>query len=384
MTENKPVATVHVGLDVHAASIRLAAVRADELLDERTLPHDPEAVARAVSRWPRVHCCYEAGPTGYGLARRLRARGIACDVVAPGLVPVRPGDRVKTDPRDARKLARLLAGGLLEVITIPSEQVEALRDLVRARGRPHRSDARSPSHEQVPAAPRRAGAQPVLGHDAPQVAGLADIPLRPSAASISDLPARAGPRRPPLEALEHDLDAAAQDGPWRELVARLRCLRGIDTLTALGLVAEIGSGLPLARSRPGYVPLCVSLDVYKLSIDGDAAAARGQQGRRVADRDDEARDPSFHGSHGSRPTPDASPAQRHASSAASPLTEAGRLALDLGVPPKGYPAIHRATKMRRHQPGARAPTTDAAATRSRSTTSAASRWPRIRRAPLPD
>lgn len=111
--------TVHVGLDVHAASIRLAAVSADELVDERTLPCDPEAVVRAVSRWPRVRCCYEAGPTGYGLARQLRARGIACDVVAPGLVPVRPGDRVKTDPRDARKLARLHAGELLEAITVP-------------------------------------------------------------------------------------------------------------------------------------------------------------------------------------------------------------------------------------------------------------------------
>ena len=133
MTESRPATTVHVGLDVHAASIRLAAVRGDELLDERTLPHDAEAVARVVSRWPRVRCCYEAGPTGYGLARQLRAGGIACDVVAPGLVPVRPGDRIKTDPRDARKLARLHAGGLLEAITVPSEQVEALRDLVRAR-----------------------------------------------------------------------------------------------------------------------------------------------------------------------------------------------------------------------------------------------------------
>ena len=135
MSEGTP-ATVHVGLDVHAASVRLAAVRADELLDERTLHYDHEAVARALARWPRVRCCYEAGPTGYGLARYLRARGIACDVVAPGLVPVRPGDRVKTDPHDARRLARLHAGGLLAPIAVPSEQLEALRDLVgRARTR---------------------------------------------------------------------------------------------------------------------------------------------------------------------------------------------------------------------------------------------------------
>jgi hypothetical protein len=108
-------------------------VRADDLLDERTLPHDQEAIERALARWPPVRCCYEAGPTGYGLARYLRSGAIACEVVTPGLVPVRPGERVKTDARDARKLARLHAGGLFEPIAVPSEQVEALRDLVRAR-----------------------------------------------------------------------------------------------------------------------------------------------------------------------------------------------------------------------------------------------------------
>src|SRR6266704_7225424 len=108
--------TVTVGLDVHARSVRLAAVRAEELLEERTLPYDEEAVERLLRRWPRVRCCYEAGPTGFGLYRHLVERGIDCAVVAPGLVPQRPGDRVKTDPRDARNLARLLAGGLLEPI----------------------------------------------------------------------------------------------------------------------------------------------------------------------------------------------------------------------------------------------------------------------------
>ena len=118
---------------MHARSIRLAAVRADELLEERTLPYDEEAVERLLRRWPAVRCCYEAGPTGFGLYRHLVERGIDCAVVAPGLVPQRPGDRVKTDPRDARKLARLLAGGLLEPIHVPSPELEAARDLVRAR-----------------------------------------------------------------------------------------------------------------------------------------------------------------------------------------------------------------------------------------------------------
>jgi transposase len=125
--------TVTVGLDVHARSIRLAAVRADELLEERMLPYDEEAVARLLGRWPAVRCCYEAGPTGFGLYRYLVERGIECAVVAPGLVPQRPGDRVKTDSRDARKLARLHASGLLEPIHVPLPEVEAARDLVRAR-----------------------------------------------------------------------------------------------------------------------------------------------------------------------------------------------------------------------------------------------------------
>src|SRR6266511_4064700 len=78
--------TVAVGLDVHARSIRLAAVRADELLEERTLAYDEEALERVLRRWPVVRCCYEAGPTGFGLYRFLVERGIDCSVVAPGLV----------------------------------------------------------------------------------------------------------------------------------------------------------------------------------------------------------------------------------------------------------------------------------------------------------
>jgi transposase len=99
--------TVMVGLDVHASSIRLAVVRGDELFEERTLGYDLEAVERFLRRWPAVCCCYEAGPTGFELYRYLVGRGIVCEVVAPGLVPERPGDRVKTDSRDARKDARL-------------------------------------------------------------------------------------------------------------------------------------------------------------------------------------------------------------------------------------------------------------------------------------
>src|SRR6266498_2749977 len=233
--------TVAVGLDVHARSIRLAAVRADELLEERTLPYDEEAVERAVRRWPGVRCCYEAGPTGFGLHRFLVARGIDCQVVAPGLVPQRPGDRVKTDPRDARKLARLLAGGLLEPIHVPSPELEAARDLVRAR-EDARLDRMRDRHRLSKFCLRHGRLLPTSSWTVARRSWLSEQRYEFVAEQLTfdtylhalDLvDAR-------IEALERAIRETAEQGPWRELVAQLRCLRGVDTLTALALVAEIG------------------------------------------------------------------------------------------------------------------------------------------------
>ena len=233
--------TVSVGLDVHARSIRLAAVRADELLEERTLPYDEEAVERLLRRWPRVRSCYEAGPTGFGLYRHLARCGIECAVVAPGLVPQRPGDRVKTDPRDARKLARLLAGGLLEPIQVPSPELEAARDLVRAR-EDARLDRMRDRHRLSKFCLRHGRLLPTSTWTIVRRKWLGEQRFEHAAEQITfdsylhavDLvDARIGK-------LEQAIRETAEQGPWRQLVARLRCLRGIDTLSALGLVAEIG------------------------------------------------------------------------------------------------------------------------------------------------
>lgn len=238
---NPTTETVTVALDVHKSSVRLAAVRADELLDERTLPYDHAAVERAVSRWPGARVCYEAGPTGFGLYRHLAGRGIACEVVAPGLVPARPGERVKTDPRDARRLARLHAGGLLEPVWVPSRELEAARDLVRAR-----EDARL---DRVRA--RRRLSKFLLRHERTMPTRCWGVTRRAWLASQTfefaaqqhafddylqalDLVERR------IEALEREVANTAQAGPWAELAGRLRCLRGIDTLTALGIVSEVG------------------------------------------------------------------------------------------------------------------------------------------------
>ena len=233
--------TVTVGLDVHARSIRVAAVRADELLEERTLPYDEGAVERLLRRWPGVRCCYEAGPTGFGLQRHLAGHGIDCLVVAPGLVPQRPGDRVKTDSRDARKLARLLAGGLLEPIHVPSPELEAARDLVRAR-EDARLDRMRDRHRLSKFCLRHGRLLPTSGWTIVRRAWLAQQRFAHTAEQITfdsylhtvDLvDAR-------IEQLERAIRETASEGPCRELVARLRCLRGVDTLTAFALAAEVG------------------------------------------------------------------------------------------------------------------------------------------------
>jgi transposase len=162
-------------------------------------------------------------------------------VVAPGLVPQRPGDRGKTDPRDARKLARLLSGGLLAPIHVPSPELEAARDLVRAR-----EDARLDRMRDrqrlskfclrhgrlLPTSSWTIVRRKWLGEQRFEHTGE-QIAFDTYLHAVDLVDARIGK-------LEQAIRETAEQGPWRELVARLRCLRGIDTLSALGLVTEIG------------------------------------------------------------------------------------------------------------------------------------------------
>ena len=126
-----------LGLDVHKLTISAAVLPpgADMAVVDK-ISSDPDAVRRLVGRFedPRsLVACYEAGPTGYELARQLRSLGVRTEVVAPSLIPVAPGDRVKTDKRDARRLAQLLRGGQLSGVRVPDVAEEAVRDLCRAR-----------------------------------------------------------------------------------------------------------------------------------------------------------------------------------------------------------------------------------------------------------
>jgi transposase len=142
---NEPTTIRYIGLDVHKDSISIAVASSDgkpaESLGE--VPNDAAAlIKRLLKLGPAgsLRCCYEAGPTGFGLARRLREAGIAGDVVAPSLVPVRPGERVKTDRRDAAKRARFLRSGHLTPIHVLDPATEAIRDLERARDAAKRAE----------------------------------------------------------------------------------------------------------------------------------------------------------------------------------------------------------------------------------------------------
>jgi transposase len=219
--------TVGVGLDVHKLSVRLAAVSGGELLRETTLAYDHEAVERELRAWPGARVCYEAGPTGFGLYRHLVAAGVDCVVVAPRLAPSRPGDRVKTDKRDARRLAALHAGGLLTAIFVPSPELEALRDLVRARedARLDRMRARHRLGKFILRHDRRMPTtcwgvtrRAWLGRQAFELPGQQQA-FDDYLFALDQVDRRIGN-------LEAELSRLAQDGPHQEPIARLRFIRG--------------------------------------------------------------------------------------------------------------------------------------------------------------
>jgi transposase len=237
-------ARTFVGLDVHAAKVVAAVVDAGsgELAVQR-LAGSTERVVEFCAALPApAKVTFEAGPTGFGLARRLGAAGVECLVAAPGKIARPPRERVKTDRRDAELLVRLLMAGQLHPVRVPTPQEEALRDLVRAR-EALRGDLMRARH--------RVG-KLLLRHDRRFTETrnwtqahrawlkrveldepVAQMVLVDGIGAIDALLVR-------RDALERQMQALWPASPWAREVARLRCLRGIDTLSALGLCAEVG------------------------------------------------------------------------------------------------------------------------------------------------
>jgi transposase len=233
-----------VGLDVHATKIVAAVLDAETgQLQCFSMSGETDKAAAFCAELPRpVRVAYEAGPTGYGLARELTQRGVQCVVAAPSKIPRASGDRVKTDRRDAEHLVRLLLAGKLHPVRVPGAEEEALRDLVRAR-ESVRTDLMRARHRL---------SKLLLRHGIRFDDGnawtdrhrqwLSTVLLQWPAAQTTLLDARGAidalaVRR---DSLEREIVGLLPSSPWTVQVGRLRCLRGVDTLTAVGLCAEIG------------------------------------------------------------------------------------------------------------------------------------------------
>jgi transposase len=232
-----------VGLDVHARSVVAGVI--DDLTGQvqhlRVSPRTGQIVAWVASLPPPVAVVYEAGPTGFGLARALRSAGVRCEVVAPSKLERPAGDRVKTDRRDAVRLARLLRIGEVPVIRVPSEAEEAARDLVRAR-EDARGDLMRARHRVSKLLLRQglvwensawtAAHEQWLGSIAFEAAGLA-IAFEEAREAVWACHAR-------RDRLDAAIGQMAAEPAWAPVVGRLACLRGVSTLTAFGLAVEIG------------------------------------------------------------------------------------------------------------------------------------------------
>jgi transposase len=242
-----------VGLDVHATKI-VAGVLDAETGQLQTFQMNGEtgrATEFCAALPAPVRVAYEAGPTGYGLARELATRGVECVVAAPSKIPRAAGDRVKTDRRDAEHLVRLLWAGKLRPVRVPGPEEEALRDLVRAR-ESVRMDLMRGRHRLSKLLLRHG-----IRFDDGQAwterhrRWLASVLLDWPAAQTTLLDCRGAIDALALrrDQLEREIVAILPTSPWAVQVGRLRCLRGIDTLTAVGLCAEIGDFERFARAE---------------------------------------------------------------------------------------------------------------------------------------
>jgi transposase len=245
-----------VALDVHKLSIVAAWMppaggRPEVMKIETT----EKAIRRFVERLggpEGLAVCYEAGPGGFALWRLLNTLGVACDIVAPSLVPVRAGDRVKTDRRDAKKLVALHRGGLLRYVQPPTPETEGLRDLLRCRDdlRCARTAARHRVGKQLLRHGRvfRDGMKAwTLKHRAWVARQRLDDPLAQLA--LEQMLVHLDGLDRQLAALDARLEQIAGDPRWAWQVDRLRAFRGISTLTALGLIAEIGDFARFSHPR---------------------------------------------------------------------------------------------------------------------------------------
>ena len=241
----------YLGLDVHAETIAVAVAeegRDGEIRSIGTVPNTPDAVRKLIKKLgpaASLRACYEAGPTGYVLYWQLTVLGVACEVVAPTLVPVKAGDRVKTDRRDALKLARCYRAGDLTAVWVPDAAHEALRDLVRAREAAKKDQLRA--RHRLGKFLLRHGRRPPMGVRAWTERHLKWVNTvrfeQPAQeATVLDYKAEVEHAAERIVRLERAIDEAVSGVPqeMRAVIAALQALRGVAKLTAVTIVAEVG------------------------------------------------------------------------------------------------------------------------------------------------
>jgi transposase len=234
-----------VGLDVHATQTHACVLSPEtgELRSKRLNGPPRRALDHLEGLQEPVLAVYEAGPTGYGLARGGAERGLDVRVCAPGSIPKAPSDRIKTDRRDAERLARLCLAGELSFVRVPSPEEERFRDLARAR-EAIRADLMRARHRLGKFLLRRE-----LRWEGPGSSWTRahwtwlrriEFPDGASGAVLGDYLAAVVALEQRRGTSERAIEELWAESPWAETIARLRCLRGISTLTALGLCAEAG------------------------------------------------------------------------------------------------------------------------------------------------
>jgi transposase len=241
--------TRYVGLDVHAETISMAVAEpSGEVVSVGTIPNRAESLARAMRKLgppEKLRVCYEAGPTGYTVYWQLARLGIACDVVAPTLIPVKAGDRVKTDRRDAEKLARSYRSGDLTRVFVPDAACEALRDLVRAREAAKQDQLRA-RHRLGKFLLRhgRRGPEGVKAWGVKHLEWIKKVRFEELAQEIVllDYIAELEHASSRIDRLESGIDEMMKALPesMRAVIAGLQCLRGVAQLTAVTIVTEVG------------------------------------------------------------------------------------------------------------------------------------------------
>lgn len=238
--------TTFVGIDAHKKDLFVAMlIGVAPTPVTWQLANEPGAVRRMVRKLERdapgpVHVFYEAGPCGYALQRQVATDRITCDVIAPALMPRKPGERVKTNRRDARKLAELGRAGLLTVVQPPTPADEAVRDLARARD-DAREDLQRCRHRLGKLLLRRglhyAGKNWTQAHR--RWVDSLSWPHAAERAVVEDYQLAIDHTEARLLELDARLAELAAQAPYREPVGWLRCFRGIDTLTAMLILAEL-------------------------------------------------------------------------------------------------------------------------------------------------